>query len=206
MDKADTVFVVDDDALLRQALTLFLQTEGFRVKAYASARTFLDAYEPDWQGCVILDIGMPGMDGLVLQQTLSTRGARLPIIFLTGQGDISRAVQAVKAGALDVIEKPASEEEILRRVRAAMAHEAIPDAEDQGALELLNRYERLTQRQREVMILVTSGLSNKEVARRLGISIRTAEGHRFRVMEKMQATSLQELTEMAQACKALESQ
>jgi two-component system response regulator FixJ len=199
-DEADTVFVVDDDAQLRSALTLLLETEGFRVRAYPSARAFLDACDPNSRGCLILDVGMPEMDGLTLQQTLLARGVHLPIIFLTGQGDIAKAVQAVRAGAADFMEKPVSEESLLGRIRAVLADEARRCAPDRATRDLLARYERLTQRQREVMALVTTGLSNKEIARRLGISTRTAEGHRLRVMERMQAASLWELTEMARVC------
>jgi two-component system response regulator FixJ len=201
MGEAATVFVVDDDASLREALTLFLEAEGFRVEAYASPRAFLDAYDPTARGCIILDISMPEMDGLALQQALLARGAQLPVIFLTGQGDIPKAVQAVKKGAVDFLEKPALDAEILERIRAAMGQGSGHRSEDRGSLEVQDRYERLTPRQREVMYLVTSGLSNKEVARVLGISIRTAEGHRFRLMEKMQAASLLELTELARRCK-----
>jgi two-component system response regulator FixJ len=204
MNAADTIFVIDDDDAVREALTLFLEAEGFRVKAYASSSAFLDAYRPGWQGCLILDIGLPGMDGLALQQALRTRGVRLPIIFLTGQGDIPKAVQAVKEGAVDFLEKPARDEEILSRIHEAMADAARWQAGDQGTSEVLDRYARLTQRQRQVMFLLTSGLSNKEVARKLNISTRTAEGHRLRIMEKMQAASLLELIEMSGACKVVE--
>jgi two-component system response regulator FixJ len=201
--EADTVFVIDDDAALREVLALFLETEGFRVEAYASPRTFLDACSADWQGCLILDIGLPGMDGLALQRALQARGVRLPVIFLTGQGDVPKAVQAVKAGAVDFLEKPASHEAILERVRTALADAKRGAVRELVGAELLDRYESLTSRQREIMTLVTSGLSNKEAARKLDISTRTVEGHRFRIMEKMHATSLWELTEMAQACQAL---
>ena len=203
-NEANTVFVIDDDCSLREALTLFLETEGFVVEAYASSGAFLDGYRPERRGCLILDIGLPGMDGLTLQQTLRMRGIRLPVIFLTGQGDIPKAVQAVKEGAMDFLEKPASHEEILSRIHVALDDAAQHATEERVGSEILGRYERLTPRQREIMQLVTSGLSNKEVARKLNISTRTAEGHRFRIMEKMQATSLLELTEMGQACKALE--
>jgi RNA polymerase sigma factor (sigma-70 family) len=199
MDKPDTVFVVDDDALLRMALTLFLQSEGFNVEAYASARAFLEACQADWHGCVILDIGLPDMDGLALQQTLSEQGVRLPIIFLTGQGDIPKVVRAVKGGAVDFLEKPASEEEILGRVRTAMAYEAKRRAEAQQRLKLKMRFERLTPRERKVMNLLVSGMSNKEVGRKLEISPRTVEVHRSRIMEKMEAASLLELIEIARA-------
>ena len=199
MERADTVFVVDDDALLRKALKLFLQAEGFDVETYASATAFLDACQADWRGCVILDIGMPGMDGLALQQALSERGVRLPVIFLTGQGDIPKTVQAMKGGAVDFLEKPASDAEILGRVQAAMAHEAKCRQAAQRRLKVKNRFERLTPRERKVMSLLVSGMTNKEVARKLEISFRTVEVHRSRIMEKMAAESILELIEMARA-------
>ena len=205
MNDADTVFVIDDDASLREALKLLLETEGFRVEVYASSGAFLDAYQPGRPGCIILDLGMPDMDGLALQKTLQERAIRLPVIFLTGQGAVPLAVQAMKEGAVDFLEKPARHEEILERVQAALADAKRRARRDQVGSELLERYERLTPRQREIMILVTSGLSNKEVARKLDISTRTAEGHRLRIMEKMQVSSLWELTQMARKCAALES-
>jgi two-component system response regulator FixJ len=200
--EADTVFVVDDDAALRETLTLFLETEGFRVEAYASASAFLVAWRAGRHGCLILDIGLPGMDGLALQQALHARDVRLPIIFLTGQGDVPKAVQAVKQGAVDFLEKPAAHEVILERIRAALDAGRKRALEERVGPELLDRYERLTSREREIMTLVTSGLSNKEVARKLDISTRTVEGHRFRIMEKMRATSLWELTRLVAACHA----
>jgi len=204
MGEADSVFVVDDDASLRKALTLFLQAEGFNVEAYASARAFLDACQPDWHGCVILDVGMPDMDGLALQQALAARGVRLPIIFLTGQGDIPKAVQAVKGGAVDFLEKPASDAEILGRIHAAMAHEAKRRTEDLRRMKLKKRFERLTPRERKVMSLLVSNLSNKDVGRKLGISPRTVEVHRSRIMEKMVAKSILELIDMARECGVFE--
>jgi two-component system response regulator FixJ len=200
--EAETVFVVDDDVALREALTLFLETEGFRVESYASAKAFLDAWRADWQGCLVLDIGLPGMDGLALQQVLHARGLGLPIIFLTGQGDVPKAVQAVKQGAVDFLEKPARDDVLLERIRAALDAGRKRVLEEHVGPDLLSRYESLTSREREIMTLVTSGLSNKHVARKLDISTRTVEGHRFRIMEKMHATSLWELTEMAVACQA----
>jgi two-component system response regulator FixJ len=200
---ADRVFVVDDDAALREALALFLESEGFRVEAYESASAFLEACRADWQGCLVLDIGLPGMDGLALQRALHARAVHLPIIFLTGQGDVPKAVQAVKEGAVDFLEKPAGHDVILERIRAALDIGRKRRLRGQVGTELLERYESLTARQREVMTLVTSGLSNKNVAQRLDISTRTAEGHRLRIMEKMHATSLWELTQMEQACRAL---
>jgi two-component system response regulator FixJ len=201
--EADTVFVVDDDVTLREALRLLLEGEGLRVETYASARAFLDANRADESACLILDIGLPGMNGLALQRALQARGVQLPIIFLTGQGDVPKAVQALKRGAVDFLEKPASNEAILDRVCTALADAKKMPLQKRVGADLLARYECLTSRQREIMTLVTSGLSNKEVARKLDISTRTVEGHRFRVMEKMHATSLWDLTEKARACEAL---
>lgn len=199
----DTVFVVEDDAALCEALTQFLESEGFRVETYASARAFLDACPAGRQGCLILDIGLPGMDGLTLQRALQARAVQLPIIFLTGQGDVPKAVQAVKGGAVDFLEKPAPHAVILERIRAALEAGRKRRLEERVGTELLERYQSLTPRQREIMTLVTSGLSNKEVARKIGISTRTAEGHRFRIMEKMHARSLWELVEMEQVCRTV---
>jgi FixJ family two-component response regulator len=199
MHKADTVFVVDDDALLCKALALLLQAEGFNVEAYTSARVFLDACQPDWRGCMILDIDMPEMDGLALQQALSERGIHLPIIFLTGQGNIPKVVQAVKGGAVDFLEKPASDSEILLRVRAAMAHEAKRRTEERRSLKLKKRFTRLTPREHKVMSLLILDMRNKEIGKKLDISTRTVEAHRSRIMEKMKAESLLELMEMARA-------
>jgi len=182
---------------VREALRLILEAEGLRVEAYASAKEMLDAFDPCRLGCVILDLDMPGMDGLSLQQALLARGAELPIIFLSAKGDIPKVVEAMKQGAVDFLEKPATGDEILQRIDAAIGEEAKHRSMAQRALAVQRRYEHLTERECEVMALVAAGLSNKHVARKLGISVRTAEGHRLRIMEKMQADSLGELVEMA---------
>jgi two-component system, LuxR family, response regulator FixJ len=161
--------------LLCKVLTLFLLAEGFCVETYPSARMFLDACQPDWHGCVILDIGMPDMDGLALQQALSERGIHLPIIFLTGQGNIPKVVQAVKGGAVDFLEKPASDSEILLRVRAAMAHEAKRRSEERRSLKLKKRFTRLTPREHQVMSLLVLDTTNKEIGKKMDISPRTVE-------------------------------
>ena len=153
--ETQTVFVIDDDTLLRQALCSFLESEGFIVKNFATASAFLDAYRPEWQGCLLLDLSLPEIDGLELQQRLSVRGARLPIIFLTGKGDIPKAVQALKEGAVDFLQKPSTQDEILDRVRRALAEAPRGRNSDPGTSDILERYERLTQREREVMSLIT---------------------------------------------------
>lgn len=195
-----TVYVIDDDPAVRTAIALLLETEAIRVKTYGTSQAFLDEYDPQIRGCIVLDIQMPGMDGLTLQETLRRLGSDLPIIFLTGQGTIPIAVQAVKNGASDFLEKPASSDELLERIRQALSAATERHAADSWTSTCVDRYRRLTQRQRDVMRLVTSGLPNKVVARELGISPRTAEGHRLKVMERMQAGSLVELIAMARAC------
>jgi two-component system, LuxR family, response regulator FixJ len=199
MARVNTVFVVDDDPLLCKSLSLFLQAEGFSVEVYTSPRAYLDACQPDCYGCVILDIGLPDMDGLALQQALSERGIHLPIIFLTGQGNIPKVVQAVKGGAVDFLEKPASDSEILLRVRVAMAHEAKRRTEERRSLKLKKRFTSLTPSEHKVMSLLILDMRNKEIGKKLNISHRTVEVHRSRVMEKMKAESLLELMEMARA-------
>jgi FixJ family two-component response regulator len=197
---AETVFVVDDDPALREALSLFLEDEGFEVETFANGQAFLDACHGGCSGCVILDISMPDMDGLALQQTLADRGIAIPVIFLTGQGSIPRAVQALKDGAVDFLEKPSSAAELLDRVRTAMARAAAHREEEQRQLELVERFRHLTQRERQIMKLVATGRSSKEIGQQLQISYRTVEGYRRRVAEKMNAGSLAELVEMARRC------
>ncbi len=200
MDNTETVFVVDDDSAVREALTLFLESEGFRVEAYAAGRAFLDACQTERCGCAILDISMPEMDGLALQRALADRGIRIPIIFLTGQGTVPKAVRALKGGAVDFLEKPPATAELLDRVRTALAQDAARRKEDSRRMDLVQRLARLTPREQQIMTLVATGLSNKEIGRQLDISFRTVEGHRQRVAEKMQASSLAELVEMARIC------
>jgi two-component system response regulator TtrR len=193
----ETVFVVDDDPALREVLTLFLEEEGFQVQAYASGQAFLDACHGECTGCAILDIGIPDMDGLALQQALADRGLAIPVIFLTGQGSIPKAVQALKGGAADFLEKPSSGDELLDRVRTAMARATEQREKEYRRAKVTERLERLTLRERQIMTLVVTGRSSKEIGRQLNISPRTVEGFRRRVSEKMKSRSLAELVEMA---------
>ncbi len=197
---AGTVFVVDDDRPLREALQQLLESEGFDVETFASAGAFAEACQPGRRGCVILDVGLPDMDGLALQQLLAARDVPIPIIILTGQGDVPKAVKALKAGAVDFLEKPADTRELLKRVRAALAQDAVHQAQFRKRFDLAKRLEHLTPREREIMSLVASGLSSKEIARELDISHRTVEGYRQRVRDKMEAGSLPELMDMARIC------
>ncbi len=201
MNEAATVFLVDDDPMVCEALTLLLQSEHFKVESYRSADRFLESYHSIGLGCVILDVSMPGgMDGLSLQTTMADRGVRLPIIFLTGEADVPEAVQAIKAGAVDFLKKPISGEELLRCVNLALVEDAKRLLEAERRSSLMERVHRLTPREREVMALLASGMSNKEVGLKLNISHRTVEVHRSRIMEKMKAESFPKLIDMARAC------
>lgn len=201
MNEAATVFLVDDDPMVCEALTLLLQSEHFKVEAYRSAGQFLESYHSVGLGCVILDVSMPGgMDGLALQHTMTERGMRLPIIFLTGEADVPEAVQAIKAGAVDFLKKPISGEALLRCVNLALVEDAKRLLEAERRSSLMERVHRLTPREKEVMTLLAAGMSNKEVGLKLNISHRTVEVHRSRIMEKMKAESFPKLIDMARAC------
>lgn len=200
MSAAPTVFVVDDDAAVRDGLALLLDTAGLAVETYDSAAAFLAVCSADRAGCLILDVRMPEMGGPELQAELNRRGIDLPIIFLTAHGDIPTTVQAMKAGALDFLTKPVAGDDLLERVRAAFERSARLREQESATQSLRERLEGLTAREREIMRLVADGIANKEIARRLGISHRTVEVHRARVMQKTGVTNLVELSRLAQAC------
>jgi len=192
-----TVFVVDDDEAVRASLKLLLKTLGLPAQTYASAQEFLATFDERRGGCLVLDIRMPGMSGLELQEELNTRGAMMPIIFITGHGDVPMAVEAMQRGAMDFLQKPFRDQDLLDRISEALA-------KDRAGRELLGNRERirarvaaLTPREREVMALVTQGKANKVIAADLDLSQRTVEIHRAHVMEKMGANSLAHLVRMA---------
>jgi FixJ family two-component response regulator len=194
-----TVFVIDDDAAVRDSLARLLEAHRLPVRTYDSAEGFLAALHPTAAGCLVLDVRLPRMSGPELQATLAARGIRLPIIFLTGQGDIPTSVRTLQAGALDFLEKPVAGELLLERVRGALRLEVKQRRERAQTTRARARYAQLTPREREVMGLLVAGQSSKEIARRLGISHRTVEIHRGRVMHKMHAANLIELAAAAQA-------
>ncbi|EXJ15356.1 response regulator transcription factor [Imhoffiella purpurea] len=203
MTDVQTVFIVDDDQGMRDSLTLILELAGHPVRSFASPADFLDAISPQDRGCLLLDLRMPGMTGLELQRALLERGSLLPIIFLSAFGDVPTTVQAIQGGAIDFLEKPASPEILLQRVAAGFAENSKRHqvaASEQGILE---RFRQLTPREHEVLILTTQGMTNKDIARHLGISPRTVENHRARMMEKMQASNLAELCRMSAVCQVL---
>jgi two-component system response regulator FixJ len=200
-----TVYVVDDEASIRDSLAMLLRSVGLAVQPFACATAFLEAYSPAFDGCLVADVRMPGMSGLELQEALAARGAALPVIIITGHGDIAMAVRAMKAGAADFIEKPFNEQVFLDAVHRALARRNQTEAAgSSGRAETEARVAALTPREKEVMLLVAEGRPNKVVATRLGLSTRTVEVHRAKVMEKMQARSLAELVRMAIACELIQ--
>ena len=197
---AATVFVVDDDHAVRDALSALLRVAGWRVRCFGSSSDFLESFDPDLPGCLVLDLMLPGLDGLALQQALAERELEIPIIFVTGHGDVPTSVRAIKAGAVDFLEKPFDQDLLCRRVAEALALDEARRGQRRRASELQRRYQQLTPREREVMTLVVRGESNKRIAALMALSHRTVEIHRSRVMEKMGARSLPELVAMAVSC------
>lgn len=193
-----TVFLVDDEPGMLKALTRLLEAEGFAVRAFTSAKTFLESYHAEALGCVVLDVAMPELDGLELQQRLTQSGVLLPIVFLTGHGDIPMSVRAVKAGALDFLTKPIKDADLLRAVRAALQRAAEQRELIRETALLRQRYSGLTPREREVMAHVVAGELNKQVADALGVGEHTVKVHRSRIMEKMGVPSLADLVRAAE--------
>jgi two-component system response regulator FixJ len=192
-----TVFVVDDDSAVRRGLRFLLRSAGYTVEAFPSALSFLQGYDPRQGGCLLLDVQMPQMTGLELQQQLNVRGWRIPVIFITGHGTVSLAIAAIKAGAFDFIEKPLREEMLLDCVERSLHRNDAAHEERLQRAQLEARGALLTAREREVLELVAAGEPNKIIARRLGISFRTVELHRAHIIEKLQARSLSDLIRMA---------
>ncbi len=191
-----TVFIVDDDPGIRVAMQALLESVGLPHEVYASADDFLAHVGDDRAGCLVLDIRMPGLGGLELQDELARRGNALPVIFITGHGDVPMAVEAMQKGAFDFIQKPFRDQELLQRVREALKSDSEHREQHQLHAQVVERAKRLTKRETEVFDLVVTGKPNKVIAYELGVSQRTVEIHRARVMEKMQARSLADLVKM----------
>jgi len=199
---AATVHVVDDDASLRTAVSRLLRAAGYEVHAYASAGEFLLAERADGPGCLVLDVRMPGPSGLELQAALARMAHPLPIVFLTGHGDIPMSVRAIQAGAVDFLTKPVKRDTLLRAVEAAIARDIEGRQASARMRDLRARFETLTPREREVFTHVVAGLLNKQIAARANCSIRTVKAHRARAMQKMQAASVADLVRMAEVLRA----
>jgi two-component system response regulator TtrR len=187
------IYVVDDDEAMRDSMTWLLEGEGYRVACFESAEAFLKARNDAMRGCIVLDVRMPEMSGLELHEKLDTLGSQLPIIFITGHGDVPMAVAALQRGACDFIEKPFHNEDLLSRVTRALELDSQLAARQKRTSAISHRLAQLTQREREVMQLVVTGKLNKQVADQLDISMKTVEAHRARVMEKMGVRTLAEL-------------
>jgi len=188
--------VIDDDRNVRESIETLLSHAGYRVRTYADAQSFLASHSPAETGCLVTDVRMPGMNGFELLARLANAGNHLPAIVITGQGDIAMAVQAMRAGAADFIEKPVAADTLLACIERTLRQAASPDARSAAHDEAAMRIAGLSKRECEVMYLVVAGHANKEIAARLGINQRTVESHRALVMKKMHASSLSELVRL----------
>jgi FixJ family two-component response regulator len=201
--REQTVFVVDDDQAVARSLRWLFETVHLKVETFSSAQAFIDGFDPSKPGCLVLDVRMPGMSGLDLQERLAAQQIHLPIIFITGHGDVEMAVRAVKAGAFDFVEKPFSDQDLIERIHKAINFDALQRSNDTHRAQLHARFASLTVREREVLDLVVDGKSNKAIANSFGLSAKTIEIHRAKMMEKMQARSVADLVKIAMQNKAL---
>ncbi|WP_129644565.1 response regulator transcription factor [Peristeroidobacter agariperforans] len=194
--KKPTIYIVDDDDGMRRALSVLMSTVGYNAVTFERAAEFLQKLDPNQPGCLVLDVRMPEMSGLEVQQQLNRSGSMLPVILITGHGDIPMAVQAMKDGAFDFLQKPFRDQDLLDRINGALKQDAENRETVERHADLKRRSESLTPREREVMALVVDGRANKVIAIDLGLSERTVEIHRANVMEKMQARSVAHLVKM----------
>ena len=193
--KEPRVYIVDDDEAMRDSLKWLLESRGLKVELYASSEAFLAALNNEFRGCLVLDVRMPGMSGIDLYSRLQARASTLPVIFITGHGDVPMAVSALKKGAADFIEKPFNDQSMVRLIQSWLKQDRAASAKRAERASLEQSLERLTQREREVLNLIVAGKLNKQIADDLDISIKTVEVHRSRVMEKMGANSVAELVQ-----------
>lgn len=195
---SETIFLIDDDISVREGLTALIESVGFPVQAFASALEFLALKPVQAEGCLVLDVEMPGMNGLDLQRAMNSSGIFLPVIFLTGHGDIPMTVEALKAGAVHFLTKPVREDALMNAIREALENDRMSRSDRAEAGKLRARFDLLASRERQVMRLVVSGRLNKQIAHELGVSERTIKLHRSQIMRKMCAQSLAELVKQAE--------
>ena len=197
-----TVFIIDDDEAVRDSIQELMNSVGLNAEVYETAHQYLEAFDPEQPGCLVLDVRMAHMSGPALQAKLNERGARIPIVFISGYGDIPMAVKAIQAGAVDFVQKPYHEQQLLDSINEALRRDTAwrHDSADRGEFE--ERLRLLTNREREVMAWVVKGLSSKEIARRLNISPRTVEVHRSRLLDKLAVGSIPELIHLIDARRA----
>ncbi len=197
MDDDAYVFVIDDDASVRRSLSRLIRSAGWRVEAIASGQEFFERTLPAGPGCLVLDVRLPGLDGMEIQERLARAGVRIPIVFITGHGDIPMSVRAMKSGAVDFLPKPFEAESLLGAIARAIDRDRAFKREQEDSRVLRERFKRLTPREQQVLVRVVCGTLNKQVAAQLDITEKTVKVHRARVMAKMQAESLVELADMA---------
>jgi len=203
-DNSPIVFVVDDDPDVLKGLARLLRSAGLEVAAFSSPHAFLELHDSSAPGCLVLDLAMPGLNGLELQGALKAKGSAIPIVFLTGRGDIPMSVQAMKGGALDFLTKPVNDEDLLRAINAALEKDRIGRESRSELDEIQQRLSALTPREREVLTHVVSGQLNKQIANDLGTVEKTIKVHRARVMEKMKVNSVAELVRLTERLKTIE--
>jgi RNA polymerase sigma factor (sigma-70 family) len=190
-----TVFVVDDDSSTRELLSWLMKRHGLHAEVFPDARSFLKSYKAGMPGCLVVDLNMPGMSGLELQQYLKEHGVSLPVLFLSGRADIPKAVKAVKEGAIDFVEKPFDYRRVVALVEDCLKRDADSRAKHERKRVYCERLAQLTQREREVLELVVAGRMNREIAEKLDISVKTVEAHRAKIMEKLEVKSVAELVQ-----------
>ena len=193
---APIVFVIDDDEAFRKSLKWLIESVDLHVETFASAQEFIKRFDPNIPGCLVLDVRMPGMSGLELQEHLSDNGIELPIIVVTGYGDVPTAVRALRAGAIDFLEKPFSDQILLDQVQKAIDEDVDRQRKRREQMQFAERTERLTRREQQVMRMVVEGLSSKQIAEKLSVSFKTIEAHRSKIMKKMEATNVPHLIRM----------